>query len=290
MQTRLIRQATLPRRGQILDGLDLDRLVGAEIGALDKPLVERNDGQVFYVDHCDTESLKARWSSDPAVNVEKLHVDAVWGQKSLREALDSAQAFATRQTGLDYVVASHVIEHVPDLVSWLREIRASLAPEGSVRLAVPDRRFTFDYLRQTSTLTDVLDAFVRKRRTPSGSRVLDFALHLADVDCAAAWRGEVTRDNVVPKYTVDTAIGLADDAEQNGTYHDVHCWVFTPTSFAELMLSLGECGHLEFRCDWLVPTALNTFEFFVSIKPERDHKSVADSWRAVVGLLREQGQ
>ena len=154
-------------------------------------------------------------------------------------------------------------------------------------MAIPDRRFTFDYLRQTSTLTDVLDAFVRKRRVPSGSRVLDFALHLADVGCVAAWRGEVSRQSVKPKYTVETALGLADDAERNGTYHDVHCWVFTPVSFAGLMTELAEAKYLEFACEWFVPTATNTFEFFVSMRPEPDRGRAIDSWRQVVQQLLE---
>ena len=68
--------------------------------------------------------------------------------------------------------------------------------------------------------------------------------------------------------TDQQALELARDAEENGTYLDVHCWVFTPQSFVELMMQLARCGLLEFSCDWLVPTARNSFEFFVCMRPE----------------------
>ncbi len=52
----------------------------------------------------------------------------------------------------DLLVASHVIEHVPDLITWLREIASVLKPTGQARLAIPDRRYTFDLLRVETQL------------------------------------------------------------------------------------------------------------------------------------------
>ncbi|MEX3900116.1 methyltransferase domain-containing protein [Paraburkholderia sp. BR10954] len=47
----------------------------------------------------------------------------------------------------DYVIASHVIEHVLDLVGWVHSLLAALKHAGRIVLAVPDRRYTFDYVR-----------------------------------------------------------------------------------------------------------------------------------------------
>lgn len=245
----------------------------------------KDSGTVYYVDYSDTESVKARWASDKTINVAAIHVDAVWGSNTLREALAAVSAFERAPKGIDYVVASHVVEHVPDIVSWLREVRGALSDGGTLRLAVPDRRYTFDYLRRTSTLTDVLDAFVRKRRTPSGSRVLDFALNMVQVDCGKAWRGELVASELVRGYSDESALGLAAAAETTDAYHDVHCWVFTPHSFAELMGQLARCKLLEFACDRLVATARDTFEFYVSMRPELDHEAVMRSWARVADTL-----
>lgn len=278
------------RKEKLLGELSIGQCVGAEIGPLHKALVGKTEGTVFYVDHCDTETLKARWSSDKSVDVTRLHVDAVWGKRTLREAIDGSELAMQRGLDgqrLDYVVASHVVEHVPDLITWFLEIESVLKREGSVRLAVPDKRFTFDYLRRTSSITDVADAFVRKRRAPSGSRVLDFALNMVHVDCGKAWTGDVNRGELVHGYSVQQALELAEDAESNGTYHDVHCWVFTPLSFAELFCDLASAGLLKFECERLIATSRNEFEFFVWMRPCEDKRQLMDSWRLAKRQLGE---
>ena len=272
----------MTRRENLLDGLNIARSVGAEIGPLHNPLIEKKEGSVFYVDHCDTETLKAKWSPDKTVDLAKLHVDAVWGSRTLKEAIGQsalARELGHKEQGLDYVVASHVVEHVPDIVTWFIEIGAVLKRGGSVRLAVPDKRFTFDYLRRTSFITDVADAFVRKRRVPSGNRVFDFASNMVHVDCAKAWAGDIDRTELVHGYTFQQALELAEDAESNGTYHDVHCWVFTPRSFARLFEDLANAGLLNFQCERLRSTARNEFEFFVWLQPCEDRARITESWR-----------
>jgi SAM-dependent methyltransferase len=273
------------RRELILKGLDLTSSIGVEVGPLDKPLVSKSDGIVHYVDHCDTEALRKKWQTDPNVDKSVLQVDAVWGKSTLREALQSASGGTW--SGADYLVASHVIEHVPDLVTWLREVREVLKSDGSLRLIVPDRRFTFDLLRRTTTLSEVADAFVRQRRVPSASRILDFCYGHVHVDCTQAWDGTLKMKDLKRGSDDLSALNLARDAEENGTYHDVHCWVFTPKSFIELMRQMAGAGLLEYACDWIVPTKRYTFEFFVAMRPENCREAVVKSWRAAQDLLVE---
>lgn len=273
------------RQTTLLQGLDLLATVGAEIGPLDKPLVPKGGAAVIHVDHCGTDELKARWASDPHVNADALHVDAVWGEATLRQAIMAVDAVPLPPDGLAYVLASHVIEHVPDLVTWLREVKEVLSPTGVLRLAVPDKRYTFDLLRRTTLLPEVAEAYIRRRRAPSASRVLDFGLHMVHVDCGKAWRGALDADKLVRPYTDAQALELAQDAERNGAYHDVHCWVFTPSSFVDLMTSMARCGLLEMSCDWLVDTRPDTFEFFVSLRPCNDPASVLRSWEAAGATL-----
>jgi hypothetical protein len=171
----------------MLDGIATGCARGIEVGPLDKPLVAKADGPVFYVDHCSTEELKARWSTDRTVDVARLHVDAVWGRASLRAALDRAGVLRGRDDHMDSLLASHVVEHVPDLVTWLREVASVLGSGGTARLAVPDKRYIFDYLRRPTELAEVLDAFARQRRPPSGSRVLKGTYHGVHCWVPASW-------------------------------------------------------------------------------------------------------
>jgi SAM-dependent methyltransferase len=106
-------------------GLELGRMTGIEIGPLLKPVITKNEGDIIYVDHVDTEALKAKYADDPNVDTRKIvSVDAVWGSQTLLQAVGRR---------VDYVIASHVAEHVPDLVGWLGEIGEVLRPGGTLR-------------------------------------------------------------------------------------------------------------------------------------------------------------
>src|SRR5689334_23287095 len=101
----------MDRRARILAGLDLKRLTGIEIGALDRPLVRRDDGvSVFYADHVDTPTLRRKYATDPGVNPEALvEVDLVCGERTVREALRMrADTHPDTPLQVDYVIASHV--------------------------------------------------------------------------------------------------------------------------------------------------------------------------------------
>jgi SAM-dependent methyltransferase len=275
---------TPSRRDKILANIDLQVMSGVEIGALDRPLVSTSEGTVFYVDHAATPQLREKYRDDPNVNVGRIvNVDAIWGAQTLRDCVGRDKLF-------DYVVASHVVEHVPDFVSWLQEIRSILKPSGSLRLAVPDRRYTFDFLRLEAQVHDVLDAFLRKARTPLPRALIDFHTFVRHVDCQAAWAGTLDRATLQPHSTLQKGLEVARDALENGTYHDTHCWVFTPTSFADLCVRLAEVNLMPFACEFLFDTGRGDMEFFVSMIPSDDKRATSESWTRTkdkLGILPE---
>lgn len=279
----------MDRREKILAGLDLARLTGIEIGPLDKPLVRRDRGFVLYVDHADTAALRRKYASDPGVDLDALvEVDAVWGESTLADLLE-ARAATHRGTParVDYVVASHVVEHVPDLVGWLAEIRAVLRPGGELRLAVPDRRFTFDCLREDARLADVLAAHLAGARRPTPHAVLDFKLNaVPGVRSERLWGKIEDAARLVPRVDWDEAAGAAR-AAAGGAYHDVHCWAVTPYSLADIFVFLAEHGLLRLACSGFEDTADGQLEFFLSLTPSADQGFIAETWRRVRQAARQ---
>lgn len=272
------------RREKLLGGLELSCSTGAEIGPLHNPIVSKSEGQVIYVDHKDTESLRKAYAKDQGVNVSIIHVDAIWGAQTLKQAIEGYakdKGDLGESLALDYVVASHVIEHVPDLVTWLQEIRSILKPDGTVRLAIPDRRFTFDYLRRPTELTSVLVAYLHRARIPNTHCILDFCLNEAAVDRVTAWQGQIDGVTLKRSHTFDGALNVARDALEHGNYHDVHCWVFTPASFAGLCRDLAAHGLLDFECTEFHDTAINEIEFFVHMRACDNAAAKARSWQAM---------
>lgn len=248
------------RRSRILAGVHVDRQRGLEIGPHDRPLVHKHEGPVQYVDYTDTETLRARAYAgvDPAKIPE---VDHVWAARPLIEAVGAP---------VDYIVASHVIEHVPDLVGWLLDLGGALVPQGILGLAVPDRRFTFDLLRPESTLGDVVEAYLLQRRTPSLRHVFDNCALGVTVDHARAWR-EPLEGSELPRLVGDHALQFAYDQcveiASTPRYIDSHCWIFTPASFLSILEDLARLRLAPFAVRSFTPTRKDDIEFTAQLTP-----------------------
>lgn len=271
----------MSRKENLLKGLDVRNAIGLEIGPLASPVVSKQEGVIYYVDYADAEFLRNRYKDDPNVDTSKIaSIDAIWGERSLKEAMDGRS--------VDYVIASHVVEHVPDLVTWLSELHSVLRPDGQVRLVVPDKRYTFDYLRQVSRLSDILAAYVIRARVPQPHEIFDFCLNKVVIDTAAAWRNEIDITKLARDFTFEGTMRLARDVINNGTYHDVHCWVFTPFSFAQLCYELVEADLLKFACEYFIDTAHGELEFYVALKASRDRREAIDSWAEMMDRARHE--
>ncbi|MFL9963462.1 methyltransferase domain-containing protein [Paraburkholderia sediminicola] len=102
----------------------------------------------------------------------------MWGTNTLEQALGGKR--------VDYVVASHFIGHVPDLIAWLNELRSVLNPGGEVRLIVPDKRFTFDCFGEETRIASVLYNNLIRARIPQPQILIDYCINVAEVDCVSA--------------------------------------------------------------------------------------------------------
>ena len=109
-------------KGKLLRSIAPLRQDGLEIGALCNPTVSKTEsnGRVFYVDFSTAQQSREKYRNDPNVNVEEIvETDYVWGRRTLPELVNGRM--------FDYVIASHVIEHVPNMLGWLREIASVLS-------------------------------------------------------------------------------------------------------------------------------------------------------------------
>ena len=135
-----------------LDGLAL------EIGPGYNPLLPKSEGfQVETADYTDASGLRAKYAGNPSVDIAQIEtVDHVLkGGKTLADCIGKPGAF-------DVVVASHVIEHTPDMLGFLQSCETLLSPGGVLLLAVPDKRNCFDVLQPlSSTWPGITGAFGR---------------------------------------------------------------------------------------------------------------------------------
>lgn len=105
---------------------------GIEIGALHRPLVAPHL-KVRYVDNVSTADMIAAYPE--LAEAEPVHVDVVD---------DGAKLESFADDGEDFVIASHLIEHLRDPIGGLLAWQRVLKPGGRLFLMVPDRDQTFD--------------------------------------------------------------------------------------------------------------------------------------------------
>lgn len=259
-----------PRRQKLLGDIDPSQCFGLEIGPMTYPFVLKSEGNVLYVDYASTEEIRGR-EYGPSIDPSQIFdIDIVWGDVPLCEKIPQPA---------DYIVASHVIEHVPDVVGWLHELRDCLRPGGTICLIIPDRRFTFDIRRNESTLGEMIEAMLLRYKRPSIRQMFDHCLQGVVVDKAEAWQRDVSRDELKP--IVDNPIHLAYkqacEIAKNPRYIDSHCWVFTPQSFLERVGELIELKLFPFAITKFIPTEVGEFEFFVHLQKSEDPSEIQNS-------------
>src|SRR5271157_2609777 len=219
------------RRSVIFGDLDVRTLKGLEIGPKHNPLVRKSDGVVLYVDHADAEFIKNA-NQDPLINNDDIvDIDIISGDRPLKELVPQP---------MDYVVASHVIEHVPDMIGWLLDLYEALKEDGLICLAIPDRRFTYDLHRPESTIGELVEAYLLRARRPPARHLFDkVALHAA-YPKAKAWEEDMTVKLPPAAESLPEAYRLAQHVASTVDYVDTHCWVFTPESFLDVVERLTQ--------------------------------------------------
>ena len=215
---------------------------GIEIGPSFRPTFPKREGfAVTVVDHCPTAELRAKYAADGNVPAELAAqieaVDVVW-------AGGRYQDLTGMPGGVDYVVASHVIEHVMDVCGFLQDCGGLLRDGGVLLLAIPLRRCIMDCYRPASTLGDILLAHVDPAKYELKSR-LDEAWHQALLGAGGAWAPETLQAAAAvgrmpePMASVEAAGSVwraleADPPRPDAPYRDAHRWVFDPDTFEEI--------------------------------------------------------
>jgi hypothetical protein len=243
--------------------LDGQELVGIEIGALDRPLVNRADltagNKIFYADHLSTESLKEKYKLDNSVDLTALvDVDLISSDGSLLDCLDGQM--------VDYIVASHVVEHVPNPIHWFQMLFETIRPGGFVFLVVPDKRYTFDYQRPVTTFGEILQAFLLEKNIPSVSDVYDHYSSAVMIDGGKVWSGLLGPGDLVPLTSNENAYKYAHEVHFDHTYHDVHVSIFTPQSFFSIIERMIHSDLLFPEVSEFSDTRIDDIEFMVALR------------------------
>ena len=207
------------------------------------------------IDALTQEGLRAKYR-DHNVSLEAIEeVDYVWKGEPYAQLLDQAGCF-------DWIIASHLIEHTPDLVAFLNGCADLLAPGGVLSLAVPDKRYCFDHFRPISGIGEVIDRHAAQAKGHTAGSIAEFMLNAVGLDGQITWSSG-SRGAWDFRCPFDETKAQLHQALKGPTGMDVHAWCFTPASFRLMIHDLSALGLTRLREVSHFPT--EGCEFFVTL-------------------------
>ncbi len=178
-----------------------------------------------------------------------------------------------RDNSLDYVVTSHVLEHVANPVAAFAEWNRVLRPGGIVYLVVPDRRFTWDRTRELTPAAHMLDDYARNTTACDATHVGDFAQNmdwsLFDPACPAA---ELPAKKAALEQSLRHAVSTGNDV-------NIHFHVFEPSNLSALIASLPPPFHWEIVDRAEKFPAENPIGFLLVIRVSKTLKDRIEAWK-----------
>jgi hypothetical protein len=217
------------RKKIILEGITQTSRV-MEVAPYFNPAVLKSEMDVFYVDYLSTEQLREKAADNPVGRITEVpEIDFVWVPgKKLAECIPEGMKF-------DYVIASHVLEHVPNPIGWIEQIIDVMPVGGVLTLALPDSNYTMDYFRKRTTLGDLIGVYIEDRHLPTAGQVMDF-LSDSFYDSRLEGQGRPIFDgkslsDFERHYSDKEAFDLSLWTYNELKYIDIHASVFTPESF-----------------------------------------------------------
>ncbi|WP_279480855.1 bifunctional 2-polyprenyl-6-hydroxyphenol methylase/3-demethylubiquinol 3-O-methyltransferase UbiG [Aureimonas sp. SK2] len=234
----------MSRRDGILALFDASGF-GLEVGPSYNPLLPKSEGfRVETIDYADQAELQRKYAANPTVDASRIEpVDYVSDGRPMRQVIGEEGRY-------DFILASHVIEHTPDMIGFLRDCESLLKPDGVLVLAVPDKRCCFDVFQRLTSTGEVLDAHRLGRTRPSFGSIFDAVAYGAKQDGAPGWPKGSTGDRQLV-HSVEQAGFVARQSEETGRYTDVHVWRFVPSSFELILHDLHAIGAIGLRLDTL---------------------------------------
>lgn len=118
---------------------------GLEIGALNWPLPVPPWATARNVDRMTPEQLREEYPEMAGVTLAE--VDVLDDGERLESIDDDSQ---------DFIIANHFLEHTDDPIGTIERHLAKLKPGGVLFYAVPDKRYTFDFRRELTSLEHLL--------------------------------------------------------------------------------------------------------------------------------------
>lgn len=245
----------MTRKEKVLRHIDRNGF-GVEIGPSHDPIAPKREGfKVHVIDHMSREQLRDKYKTEP-VSLESIEeVDFVWHGQRYAELTGKSKFY-------DWIIASHVVEHTPDLVAFLEDCDSLLKDSGVLSLVIPDKRLCFDRFRPITGLARVIDSHHAGNAIHSAGSVAEYFMNVVSKSGKGGWDASFGGEYRFYHGADDALTGMRAVLEDKA-YLDIHNWCFVPHSFRLILDDLFTLGFTKLREVEFLPT--EGFEFFVTL-------------------------
>lgn len=243
-----------------------DRIL--EFGPLIRPLVSKEDyPNISFADVRSTEDIKKLYTSNDYLEATGLTVDIdsvaeidYVITKTYTETFKNEKKF-------DVVYLSHVIEHMPDIISFLKDVVNILTKDGKLVLIYPDARYCFDHFRNGTTFIDAYDVY--KSKETNNKAVFDFTYNVVQENNPILFWNNTDIQDILPRNKFKDAAKSFDKAFDGELPDDVHFWPFSDYQFIKFLYDMDRAGLLGFDINDFHETQYNTQEFMIVLTPKK---------------------
>lgn len=255
-----------------------------EFGPLNRPIAAKDRyPNSFTCDIRSTEEVKALYSGNDYLKATGISIDPETivpvdyvAKGTYTEALEGVERF-------DCVIASHVLEHVEDLISALLDISNLLKPHGVFCIVYPDKRYCFDHFRTSASFRDAYGVY-RNGGKVNSAMVLDFFYTVVpENNPFVFWNNEELIDRHLPTASFQDALDHYERSLKGERVDDVHYWPFTDLDFLQFLYDCTRAGLLPYRCVAFKPCARNDQQFMLALEYD---PSVCEAPEGAEVLLR----
>ena len=158
-----------------------------------------------------------------------------------------------------------MFEHLPNPLGWLRDVADLLDPSGLVSLAIPDRRYTFDFFRSETTVAQLVAYDLEQLSRPSLVQLADHFYNVRQVDTAAAWEKPPSSAEAARHHEDGQVEWILNQAGE-GAYQDCHCTVWTSDQFLQTLPTALRLRRLPLEIARIHPPEQYSNEFIVQLR------------------------
>mgnify|MGYP005805236423 CR=1 FL=1 len=237
-----------------------------EIGPLNRPIVTKNKyPNAFYCDIRSTDEVKALYSGNDYLEATGIQIDVTEIVDIDYVINESYKKTFQNIPKFDYVIASHVIEHMEDIIGFFQDITNILKPHGKLCIIYPDKRYCFDHFRESASFRDAFNVYHHGRHN-AAPMALDFFFNVVhENDAIRFWQANHIPE-LLPQNSFQQALTAYQQFEQGQKLDDVHFWEFTDRSFAKFLYDCVRSHLLQFSCIDFRQTQVNSQQFMLCLE------------------------